>query len=392
MIIFLNSLVAVIFVQQINMKPSLLTKRIFLTATLLAILTPSLSFAQELHDDYPGTWKAKVIEIIDERNEELFDTSYLIQTMEAEVLEGPQKGEIIKLENDFFELEKGDKFYFNHNIFFDEENTYAIVNIAREGPLLLLLGIFVLAVIAFGRWQGVRSLVALVASFIAIIFVLIPGILNGWNPLLASFLVAGAILFAAIFFTHGFNRESTVAYVGTMIAVVLAGLFAIFAVHITKLSGFAAEEAVYLNFNTGGTINFTALLLGAFIIGFLGVLDDIAITQSAVVTELYNSNPDISQREVYSRAMRVGREHVGALVNTLVLAYTGASLPLLLYFNLSPTDIGATINLEIFATEIVRIIVGSIGLILTVPIVTFLAVKYLKGYKPRHGHHHGHGH
>ena len=227
-------------------------------------------------------------------------------------------------------------------------------------------------------------------SFVAILFILIPGILNGWNPLLASFLVAGGILFAAIFFTHGFNRESSVAFSGTMIAVVLSGLFAIFAVHITKLSGFAAEESVYLNFNTGGTLNFTALLLGAFIIGFLGVLDDIAITQAAVVTELYDTNPEISRIEVYKRAMRIGREHVGALVNTLVLAYTGASLPLILYFKLSPTGFGTTVNLEIFATEIVRIIVGSIGLILTVPIVTLLAVKYLKGYKSKHAHHHHH--
>jgi uncharacterized membrane protein len=365
---------------------------ILFLAIVIFFTIPIFSSAQEVYNDYQGTWKAKVVEIKNEQYEEISGTNFLVQTMQVEILEGPQKGELIEIENDFLELDKGDKFYFNHNIHIDGRHFYSVINIARQGPLLLLLGIFALAVIAFGRWQGVRSLVALVASFAAIMFVLIPGILSGWNPLLASFLVAGAILFSAIFFTHGFNRESTVAYTGTMIAVVLAGLFAIFAVHITKLSGFAAEESVYLNFNTGGTINFTALLLGAFIIGFLGVLDDIAITQSAVVTELYASNPHITKREVYSRAMRVGREHVGALVNTLVLAYTGASLPLLLYFNLSPTSIGTTINLEVFATEIVRIIVGSIGLILTVPIVTFLAVNYLKGYKSKHSHHHGHGH
>lgn len=237
-----------------------------------------------------------------------------------------------------------------------------------------------------------RSFVALAGSFCAIIFVLLPGILNGWNPLLASLLVAGGILFLAIFFTHGFNRESTVAYAGTMIAVALSGLFAVFAVHITDLSGFASDETVYLNFSTGGTLNFTALLLGAFIIGFLGVLDDIAVTQSAVVSELFRSNPNLTRKEVYKRAMRVGSEHVGALVNTLVLAYTGASLPLLLYFSIGSTSFTTTVNLEIFATEIVRTIVGSTGLILTVPIVTFLAVTYLKGYKSEHSHTHGHLH
>ncbi len=360
---------------------------------LLVVAFPSFSNAQEVHNNYQGTWKDKVLEVTDEKMEQLFDREHLVQTMEIEIITGPEKGNVIIIENDFQKLQKGDVFYFNHNIFIDGENSYTVINVARHGALLFLLGVFVFAVIIFGRWQGVRSLVALFASFMAIIFILIPGILYGWNPLLASFFVAGAILFAAIFFTHGFNRESTVAYAGTMIAVFLSGVFAIFAVHITKLSGFAAEESIYLNFNTGGTLNFTALLLGAFIIGFLGVLDDIAITQSAVVTELYNSNPGITKREVYTRAMRVGREHVGALVNTLVLAYTGASLPLLLYFNLSPASFETIVNLEIFATEIVRIIVGSIGLILTVPLVTLLAVKYLQNYKSKHSHnHHGHSH
>ncbi len=364
-------------------------KLLFICIALI-IVTPVLTFAQELYDPYQGTWRGKVLNVTDQRTEDLLGIKQTIQSLTIEILEGPQKGQFRSIENDFLILKKGARFYFNHNISIEGKESYNIINVDRRIPLLFLVTISIAAVIIFGRWQGVRSLIALAASFIAILFILIPGILNGWNPLLASFLVAGGILFAAIFFTHGFNRESGVAYTGTMIAVVLAGLFAVFAVHITKLSGFAAEESVYLNFNTGGTLNFTALLLGAFIIGFLGVLDDIAITQSAVVTELYDTNPNITRGEVYKRAMRIGREHVGALVNTLVLAYTGASLPLLLYFKLAPTGFGTTVNLEIFATEIVRIIVGSIGLILTVPIVTLLAVKFLKGYKSNHAHHHHH--
>lgn len=355
----------------------------------LGSFIPTIS-AQEMHNDYQGTYRGKVLDVIQEETNDLLGADLLVQTLSIQILSGPDKGQVRTVSNDFQQLKKGDRFYFNYHTFLDGTDSYSIIGVDRRMALLFLLGIFILAVIIFGRWQGVRSLVALALSFLALVFILIPGILNGWNPLFASFIVAGGILFVAIFLTHGFNRESTVAYSGTMLAVIITGLFAVFAVHITRLSGFAAEEAVYLNFNTGGNLNFTALLLGAFIIGFLGVLDDIAVTQSAVVTELFNSNPDMSRREVFQRAMRVGREHVGALVNTLVLAYTGASLPLLLYFNLSPTSFGTTINLEIFATEIVRIIVGSIGLILTVPIVTFLAVQYLKGYESTH--HHGHGH
>jgi uncharacterized membrane protein len=246
------------------------------------------------------------------------------------------------------------------------------------------------AIIIFGGWQGVRSLIALIGSFFAIFYILIPGLLNGWSPLVSSFFVASGILFVAIFFTHGFNRESLIAYIGTMISVFVTGIFAIFVVKSTSLTGFASEESTYLNIGTNGALDFTSLLLGAIIIGFLGVLDDIAVTQAAVVSELYDSNPSISKIEVYKRAMRVGREHVGALVNTLILAYTGASLPLLLYFRMSDMNFSTVVNLEIFSTEIVRSIVGSMGLILTVPIVTILSVAYLKGYKSKHSHHHHH--
>ncbi len=356
------------------------------------ILTPGTSIAQEIHNDFQGTWRAKVLEVLDSKMETLpgIDTPQLLQTIEIEVLDGPKKGEVLVIENDYLELEAGNKFYFNYLVDINGTERYGIINIDRRSSLALLVFVFVAVVIAFGGWQGVRSLLALLGSFFAIFYILMPGLLNGWSPLLASFLVAGGILFAAIFFTHGFNRESVVAYVGTMIAVFLTSLLAMFSVSITSLTGFVGDETTYLNIGTEGTLDFTGLLLGAIIIGVLGVLDDIAVTQSAVVTELYSSNPNITKAEVYRKAIRIGREHVGALVNTLVLAYTGAALPLLLYFKLSDMGFMTSVNLELFATEIVRAIVGSIGLILTVPIVTLLAVFYLKGYKSKHEHHHHH--
>lgn len=363
-----------------------------LFAIAVCLVLPGVSHAQELHNDYQGTYRGKVLEILHQEKREIpgTGTEHLYQTIRAEILDGPKKGETITIENDYLELDTGDKFYFNHNIDVNGGETFGVTNIDRRDSLFFLTALFVLAVIVFGGWQGVRALCALAGSFFAIFFILMPGLLNGWNPLLASFLVASGILLAAIFFTHGCNRESAVAYFGTMISVLLTGIFAIVAVHGSDLSGFAADEAVYLNFNTHGTLDFTALLLGAIIIGVLGVLDDIAVTQAAVVTELYRSNPNMSKREVYKRALRVGREHVGALVNTLVLAYTGAALPLILYVYLSPASFGAIVNSEIFATEIVRAIVGSVGLILTVPIVTLLAVLYLKGYEPKSTHYHSH--
>lgn len=192
--------------------------------------------------------------------------------------------------------------------------------------------------------------------------------------------VASGVLFAAIFFTHGFNRGSVVAYSGTLLTVLITTIVALYAVHGTSLSGFVDDESVYLNMNTGGTLDFVGLLLGAIIIGVLGVLDDIAVTQVAVVADIYTHSKEETMHGAFVRATRVGREHVSALVNTLVLAYTGAALPLLLYVYLSPVGVNMAMNLEIFATEIVRTVVGSIGLILTVPIVTLLAVVFLRGH------------
>ncbi len=372
-------------------------KRISILLSLTAfviLLLPQVSLAQQVFNENQGVWHGQVVEVLGDEVRVIpgTDTEHSFQTITAEVLDGPKEGETITIENDYLELKAGDKFYFLHNEYIDGTEDYGIINVDRKGSLLFLVGVFVFAVILFGGWQGVRSLLALAGSFFAIFYILMPGILGGLNPVLISVLVASVILFAAIFFTHGFNKESAVAYGGTMIAVFLTSLFAIFSVHLTDLSGFASEASTYLNFNTRGTLDFTALLLGAMIIGVLGVLDDIAVTQAAVVTELFNSNSALTRTDVYRKALRVGREHVGALVNTLVLAYAGASLPLLLHFYTASSSLSMSINTELFATEIVRAIVGSIGLILAVPIVTLLAVLYLKDYKPKHGHSHSHGH
>lgn len=360
-----------------------------LAGVVLFLSIPHRIFAQELVNEDRGTYRAVVreVELQEIRKIPGTETEHLYQTIRAELLEGPKEGKIVTIENDYLELEAGDRFYMSHSVLQDGSEVYGVVTIDRLGALWWLVGFFVLAVIVFGGWQGVRSLVALAGSFFAIFYVLMPGLIGGWPPLLTSFFVATVILSVAIFFTHGFNRESMVAFAGTMLAVLATGVFAIIAVSVTKLSGFAAEESVYLNFNTKGTLDFTGLLLGAIIIGTLGVLDDIAITQAAVVSELFAARPDMGKLEAYRRAIRVGREHVGALVNTLVLAYTGASLPLLLLFYLSPAAPTSIINMEIVATEIVRAIVGSIGLILTVPLVTLLAVWFLYGHTRDHGEH-----
>ena len=367
-------------------------KALLVSLVTLTLIFPSALFAQELIQDKVEIVKARVIEVISQENREVpgTDVQTTYQKIRVEIREGDKKGEVVLVENDFLVLKKGDRFFLRHSVDgLDGREMYAVRDKDRRGVMLAFIALFVAVVIIFSGKQGLRSVFSLAGSFFVILYVLVPSLLKGYPPVLTSISIAAVILFLAIYFTHGFNRESTVAFIGTVLAVILTGILAYLGVTLAGLSGFASDEAVYLNFNTRGTLDFAGLLLGGMMIGVLGVLDDIAITQAAVVSELYNSASHLSKKEIYTKAIRVGKEHVGALVNTLALAYTGASLPLLLLFSTSDSSMSSIINQEVFATEIIRTVVGSIGLILTVPITTLLAIYMLKGYK---GKHHDHSH
>ncbi len=376
----------------------MLLKKIQILAILAIIIFLSLpgnSFSQEIHRDFQGTWKSKVERVLQEERVLIpgTNTETTVQTLEATIMEGDRKGELITFQNDYLPLKTGDVFFLNFLITIDGQEIFSVRDVDRRPVLLFFTLIFGLAVIAFGGWQGLRALIGLFGTFLVIIFILLPLLLKGYPPVLTSTFISTIILFLAIYFTHGFNRESTVAFTGTIIAVSLTGILAYSAVRLGRLTGFASDEAIYLNFSTYGQLDLSGLLLAGIIIGVLGVLDDISITQSAVVSELYGANPNLSRKETYHKALRVGREHAGALVNTLALAYTGAALPLLLLFSISESGFSMIVNQEIFALEILRTIVGSIGLILTIPVTTLIAVFVLEKYRGRkpevtHGHVH----
>ncbi len=351
---------------------------------LLTSFYPTFLGAQELVEDKVEVVKAQVVEVLSQKKQTIPGVSIesTSQTITVKILEGEKTGESVTIENDYIMLEPGDRFFLYHSVdAIDGRETYSVRDIDRRPVIFFFIALFVAVVLLFSGKQGVRSLIGLAGSFFVILYVLIPGLLAGYPPILTSIIVATVILFLAIYFTHGFNRVSTVAFTGTVLAVILTGTLAYIGVSLARFTGFATEEAFYLNLNTRGTLDFTGLLLGGIMIGVLGVLDDIAVTQAAVVRELYSSAAHLSRKEVYRKALSVGKEHVGALVNTLALAYTGASLPLLLLFSSANTSMSNVINQEVFATEIIRTVVGSIGLILTVPITTLLAVYLLKGYK-----------
>lgn len=357
----------------------------------ITLFPPFIAFAQS--DEQ--VFHAKVVEIVSEEtvHDEVYGTS-VVQELRAEIRDKNRKGDIVTLSNDYQRFKVGDRLFLSYiPSTSDEPDFYGVIERDRRPVLLGFLLLFVFTILIFGKKQGLRSLLSLAGSLFMLAYVLIPSLLKGINPMLASTIIATIILCFAIYFTHGFKKESSVAFFGTVIAVIITGILSVIAVEACRFTGLGTEDAWYLSIQHSLELDFRGLLLGGIMIGVLGVLDDIAITQASVVRELYSSAAHLTKAQIYKKALRVGQEHVGALVNTLALAYTGASLPLLLLFSTSSAyPVSITVNQEMFSVEIIRTIVGSIGLVLTVPITTLLAVYMLEHYRGKEFDHSHHGH
>ena len=254
---------------------------------------------------------------------------------------------------------------------------YNIRDLERGRPMLVLAALFMLAVIAFGRWQGIRSLIALACSFAVIVGFVIPAILHGRSPVPVALVGAMAIMLVSLYLSHGIGRKTTAAVVGTGLALVLTAALTAGFVAATSLTGLASEDAQSVSFQVGG-ISLSGLLLAGIILGGLGVLDDVTMSQASLVFELRRADPTASFAKLVAGALAVGRDHIAATVNTLFLAYAGASLPLLVLFTTGGDSLGTVATAEAAAVEIVRTLCGSIGLIAAVPLTTVLAAALTK--------------
>jgi uncharacterized membrane protein len=249
---------------------------------------------------------------------------------------------------------------------------YTIVDHQRSTQLWVLGAVFALAVLAFGRWRGLGALAGLGVTFAVLLLFVVPAILDGRSPLLVAIVGAAAIMLTVLYLTHGFNLTTTVAVVGTLGSLTLTAGLSAAVTAATHLSGVADETANYLSI-TQGDVNMRGLLLAGIVIGSLGVLDDVTVTQSATVAELAAANRRYGFGRLYRAATRVGRAHIASVINTIVLAYAGASLPLLLLFAAGGTPVNELLTGQLVAQELVRSAVGTIGLIAAVPLTTALA-------------------
>ena len=298
--------------------------------------------------------------------------------VEVSMKQGPDKGSTIDLgesgelpaDNGFApKLEAGDRIIVGYE---PANDVYFYTDRDRRGTLLVLGALFGAVVIALGRWRGVTALIALGASVAVLLQFIVPAVLDGRSPLLVAIVGSAAVAYIALYLSTGFNTMTTVALLGTLVALALTAIlgWAFFAA--SKFTGAVSEEASYLRIVTD-LVDVRGLLLGGVVIGALGALDDMTVTQASAVWELRRANAALTRRELYQSALRIGRDHVGSTVNTLLLAYVGASLPLMLLFVLSNQSLGTVANSEVVAVEIVRTLVGSIGLVAAVPATTWLA-------------------
>jgi uncharacterized membrane protein len=202
---------------------------------------------------------------------------------------------------------------------------------------------------------------------------IIPHVLAGDNPITVSLIGSGILLGVSLYLTYGWNLKTHASVLSMILALLITGLLSILFVDLAHLTGYGDENALYLIQLSSVQINAQGLLLGGMIIGTLGILDDLVTSQSAAVVEIHGANPALGFKQTYLRAMHIGQDHVAATVNTLVLSYTGAALPLLLVFTLANGSYQYLLNSEMLAEEIVRTLVGSIGLVAAVPISTLIA-------------------
>lgn len=253
-----------------------------------------------------------------------------------------------------------------------EADSYQIQDFQRGTSMLWLVALFAAAVILLGRWRGLASMIALGFSFLVLAVYLFPAILTGGSPLIVGILAASVIMFGVLYLTHGVSAQTSSAVLGTVLSLGLIGVLGVAFSAATELTGLDDDTGRLIGV-LGHGIDARGLLLAGMVIGALGVLDDVTVTQTSAVWELRRANPELGVRALYSAALRIGRDHVSSAVNTLALAYTGAALPVLLIFSLSRQDFGTLITTQDIAQEVVRTLVGSIGLVAAVPITTAIA-------------------
>jgi uncharacterized membrane protein len=329
------------------------------------------------------TMQGEIKEIIDQKTKDNGGYEFVYQRVKCFITQGSQKGETVEIEVETpIETQErtykvGDRVQISYYENAAGQDIYQITDYVRQGGLIILFIMFAFLAILIASKNGLYSLISMVLTFIIIVKVFLPLILNGTNPVLLTIGLSFLIIPLTFYLSHGFKKETTVAILGTSISLIVTGMLAQLFIKLTYLQGFSSEDAFFLQNLGKGSFNMQGILLAGIIVGLIGILDDISISQASLIYQLALENPNLTIQELFKKSMKLGKNHIASMVNTLILVYAGSSLPLLLLFAQGDNKFWDIVNNELIATEIVHTLIGSIGLILTVPITTLLASYFV---------------
>lgn len=357
-------------------------KILSLLILVLALLSSSVYGEAYLE---PISEKALVIEAGEPRSSEDLYEGLSMQDITIEITSGKYKGDILEIENHLseneaynIEVEEGDRVVVMIEEYEGGYEAY-ISDYQRSNYLLYLTILAIALVLLIGRLKGLKSIISLGLTIAAVVYILLPQILRGANPIPLSIMISIGVTVITIFLVGGINSKGVSAILGTVAGVVIAGVISYLVGNSAHLTGLSAEEATMLIYIPQGIeFDFKNLLFSGIILGSLGAVMDVGMSISSSVAEVYKANNSLSIRELFDSGMNVGRDIMGTMINTLILAYTGTSIPMLLVFMAYETSMTKIINLDIIATEVVRSLSGSIGLILTIPITAIISSVLIK--------------
>ncbi len=351
-----------------------------LALTVLMVCTASYA-TSDLSDEIYESAKVISVTEIEAAPDEFIDKKFLL---ELKLLDGPDKGETIQLEHSLLEtdpypmlVKKGDKI-----VLFKSDGDYYVHDYKRDNGVYVLIILFIITILWVGKWQGVKTVITLFLTLTIIAFLHIPLLNKGVNPIFVTIAVATIITIFTLFFISGVSRKSIAAIIGTLGGVICAGALALIFANVMHVTGLSNDEALMLKYIPQGDIfNASELLLSGIILGALGAVMDVAMSIASSIEEIRLNNPSVGVKRLFRSGMNIGRDVMGTMTNTLILAYTGSFLPLILLFNAYQMSHKRIMNMDLIAAEVVRALSGSIGIVMCIPITAFVAVQLTRQIK-----------
>lgn len=363
---------------------------ILLSILIYPFLNGSEAFAQEqepllsqdsVHVEY---LRGKVIAVLEEEVLEGTSQISFTQKLKVEITSGSLEGREVEIESSAdvistpLAYDKGDRVLIAFSKNFDNKDVFYIYDFDRSAGLIALVVLFMVISVAVVGKRVLLSFSSLVISFAMLIIFILPAIQQGRDPVIVSILGSLLIIPVTFYLSHGYNKKTTISVVSTLISLIITGLLSVLFVNWLNLSGASSEESLFLQLDGKAVYDLKGILLAGIIIGTLGVLDDVTVSQASIVNQLFGANKKLGFKDLYTKSLVVGKDHISSIINTLVLVYTGASMPLLLLFlNNQDQPFINLVNYQPIAEEIVRTLVGSVGLVLSIPVTTFIAAYYV---------------